>query len=235
MNFPKLHDKILKAEKNLEKQTREMTRTKYEILDSYYLLGKALEDKSVELKSKNPLRSAKIMLNNEIRRQFPSDTARNIFNKRKRSALNTYRIFSTEGIGRDKIQRIRSFTLHPSAIRKFTDNEIKIVKERDTNTHTCDHEEEINRRVKKEVDVLCQLLLEYNENTFGKFMRGITNDHEERVKANKKLRCEVEEKKIELQEAEKILASLNHTLLIRKINRFSTFSLYVPAPLKSTI
>ncbi|CAG8680192.1 3327_t:CDS:1, partial [Ambispora gerdemannii] len=68
MDFPKLHDKILKGEKNLEKQTREMTHTKYEILDSYYLLGKALENKSAELKSKNPLCSAQIMLNKEIRR-----------------------------------------------------------------------------------------------------------------------------------------------------------------------
>jgi len=61
-------------------------------------------------------------------------------------------------------------------------------------------EEEINRRVKKEVDVLFQQLL--------KFMRDITSDYEERIKANKKLRSEVEEKKIELQEAEKLLASL---------------------------
>ena len=39
-------------------------------------------------------------------------------------------------------------------------------------------------------------------------MRDITSDYEERIKANKKLRSEVEEKKIELQEAEKLLASL---------------------------
>ncbi|CAG8490141.1 39055_t:CDS:2, partial [Gigaspora margarita] len=68
--------------------------------------------------------------------------------------------------------------------------------------------DEINHQVKKDIDILCQRLLEYNENTFGKFMREITNEHEERVKANKKLRYEVEEKKIELREAEKILASL---------------------------
>src|SRR6185369_10436748 len=43
---------------------------------------------------------------------------------------------------------------------------------------TCDHQEEINRRVKKEVDVLFQQLL--------KFMSEITSDYEERVKANKK-------------------------------------------------
>ena len=69
-------------------------------------------------------------------------------------------------------------------------------------------EEEINRRVKKEIDILCQRLLEYNEKTFGEFIREITIEHEERVKGNKKLRYEVEEKKIELQEAEKLLASL---------------------------
>src|SRR4051812_27046895 len=39
--------------------------------------------------------------------------------------------------------------------------------------YTCDHKEEINRQVKKEVDVLCKRLLEYNEKTFGKFMREI--------------------------------------------------------------
>ncbi|CAG8500692.1 1011_t:CDS:2, partial [Ambispora leptoticha] len=45
MDFPKIYDKILKGEKNLKKQIREITYTKYEILDSYYLLGKVLEDK----------------------------------------------------------------------------------------------------------------------------------------------------------------------------------------------
>ena len=69
-------------------------------------------------------------------------------------------------------------------------------------------EEEINRRVKKELDILCQRLLEYNEKTFGKFMREMTMEHEDRVKANKKLRDEVEEKKIELREAEKFLKYL---------------------------
>ena len=39
-------------------------------------------------------------------------------------------------------------------------------------------------------------------------MSEITSDYEERVKANKKLRSEVEEKKIELQEAEKFLKYL---------------------------
>jgi len=73
---------------------------------------------------------------------------------------------------------------------------------------TCNHEEEINRRVKKELDILCRRLLEYNEETFGKFMQEIIIEYEERVEANKKLRYEVEEKRIELQEAEKFLKYL---------------------------
>ncbi|CAJ0883166.1 3611_t:CDS:1 [Entrophospora sp. SA101] len=73
---------------------------------------------------------------------------------------------------------------------------------------TCNHEEEINRHVKKELDILCRRLLEYNEETFGKFMREITLEHEKRVNENKKLRYEVEEKRIELQEVEKSLKYL---------------------------
>ncbi|CAG8530684.1 9996_t:CDS:2 [Ambispora leptoticha] len=77
MDFPKIHDKILKDEKNLEKQTRKMIYTKYEILDSYYLLEKALEDKSAELKSKNPFHSAQIILNKEIRYPMASQVISN--------------------------------------------------------------------------------------------------------------------------------------------------------------
>ncbi|CAG8714209.1 4266_t:CDS:1, partial [Dentiscutata heterogama] len=57
-------------------------------------------------------------------------------------------------------------------------------------THRCPCfacEDEINRRVKKEVNVLFQRLLKYNEKTFDKFMREITIEHEKRVNENKKL------------------------------------------------
>ncbi|CAG8521192.1 11144_t:CDS:1, partial [Dentiscutata heterogama] len=50
-------------------------------------------------------------------------------------------------------------------------------------THRCPcfaYEDEINRRVKKEVNVLFQRLLEYNKKTFDKFMREITIEHEKR-------------------------------------------------------
>ncbi|CAJ0856892.1 11336_t:CDS:1, partial [Entrophospora sp. SA101] len=88
----------------------------------------------------------------------------------------------------------------------------------DTNSCKCDQthkcpcftcEDEINHRVKKEVDILFQRLLAYNEEIFGKFMQEIIIEHEDQVKANKKLRCEVEEKKKELQGAEKFLEYLN--------------------------
>nr|CAG8449713.1 14781_t:CDS:1 [Entrophospora candida]CAG8594764.1 14378_t:CDS:1 [Entrophospora candida] len=69
-------------------------------------------------------------------------------------------------------------------------------------------EKEINHQVKKEVDVLFQRLLEYNEKTFGKFMQEITIEYEERVNKNKKLRYEIEQQKIQLQEAEKCFAYL---------------------------
>ncbi|CAG8679624.1 13908_t:CDS:1 [Acaulospora colombiana] len=64
----------------------------------------------------------------------------------------------------------------------------------DTNSRACNHEEEINRRVKKEVYILFRRLLEYNEKTFGAFMQ--------------KLRYDVEDKRIELQQAEKFLEYL---------------------------
>ncbi|RHZ60177.1 hypothetical protein Glove_357g54 [Diversispora epigaea] len=73
----------------------------------------------------------------------------------------------------------------------------------------CIYEEEINRRVKKELDSLSRQLLEYNEKTFGSFMQEITKQLEERVNANNKLRNEIEQQKIKLQKAEKLLASLS--------------------------
>ncbi|RHZ84512.1 hypothetical protein Glove_80g7 [Diversispora epigaea] len=78
-------------------------------------------------------------------------------------------------------------------------------------THKCSCfacEEEINSRVKKELDSLSLQLLEYNEKTFGSFMHEITKELEERVNTNNKLRSEIEQQKIQLQKVEKILASL---------------------------
>ncbi|RIA95211.1 hypothetical protein C1645_817057 [Glomus cerebriforme] len=71
-----------------------------------------------------------------------------------------------------------------------------------------DYEEENNRRVINELKVLSQHLVDYNKRTFGKFMEDIEKDYRERVTANKKMRYEIKNLKMQLLEAEKKLASM---------------------------
>ena len=73
---------------------------------------------------------------------------------------------------------------------------------------TCDHEEENNRRVMNKLKVFRQHLLDYNKRTFKKFMQDIEREYRERVTANKRLRCEIEDLKMQLLEAERELASI---------------------------
>ena len=77
-----------------------------------------------------------------------------------------------------------------------------------TDNISCEHEEENNRRVMNELKVLSQHLLDYNRRTFGKFMQDIEKDYKERVTANKRMRYEIEELKMQLLEAKKELASI---------------------------
>jgi hypothetical protein len=77
-----------------------------------------------------------------------------------------------------------------------------------TDNSTCDHEEENNRQVINELKVLSQHLLDYNRRTFGKFMHNIEKEYREQVTANKKMRYEIEDLKMQVQEAEKELASI---------------------------
>jgi hypothetical protein len=71
-----------------------------------------------------------------------------------------------------------------------------------------DYEEENNRQVMNELKVLSQHLLDYNRRTFGKFMQDIEKDYREQVIANKKMRYEIKDLKVQLLEAEKELASM---------------------------
>ena len=71
-----------------------------------------------------------------------------------------------------------------------------------------DHEEENNLQVMNELKVFCQHLLDYNKRTFEKFMQDIEKEYRERVNANKKLRGRIEDLKLQVQEAEKELASM---------------------------
>ena len=59
-----------------------------------------------------------------------------------------------------------------------------------------------------ELKILSQHLVDYNKRTFGKFMEDIEKDYKERVTANKKMRYEIKNLKMQLQEAEKKLASI---------------------------
>ena len=59
-----------------------------------------------------------------------------------------------------------------------------------------------------ELKVLFQHLLDYNRRTFEKFMHDIEREYRERVNANKKMRCEIKDLKMQVLEAEKELASM---------------------------
>ncbi|CAG8744639.1 12920_t:CDS:1, partial [Funneliformis mosseae] len=73
MIFVGLHNKILHAEKILNKKTREVSCVKYEILDFHYSFREALEKKLAKFTSIHPLQTARILLNAEIRQQFLSE------------------------------------------------------------------------------------------------------------------------------------------------------------------
>jgi hypothetical protein len=70
------------------------------------------------------------------------------------------------------------------------------------------YEEENNRWVMNELKVLSQHLLDYNRRTFGKFMQDIEREYREQVNANKKMRYEIENLKMQLLETEKELVSM---------------------------
>ena len=59
-----------------------------------------------------------------------------------------------------------------------------------------------------ELKILSQHLLDYNKRTFEKFMQDIEREYRERVTANKKMRYEIKNLKMQLLEAEKELASM---------------------------
>ncbi|RHZ55600.1 hypothetical protein Glove_413g28 [Diversispora epigaea] len=73
---------------------------------------------------------------------------------------------------------------------------------------TCEHADEINRYVKKELGNLSRQLLGNNEKTFDSFMQEITKQFEEQVNINNKLRSEIDRQKLLLQDMEIKLASL---------------------------
>ena len=59
-----------------------------------------------------------------------------------------------------------------------------------------------------ELKVLSQHLLDYNRRTFEKFMLDIEKEYRERINANKKLRCEIDNLKMQVEDTEKERASI---------------------------
>ncbi|CAG8831593.1 21822_t:CDS:1, partial [Gigaspora margarita] len=104
MIFVKIHDKIVQAKKILEERIHEVSSAEYGVLNFYYLFREALVKKLAEFETNYPLQTARTLFNAEIKNQFPFDMFHNIFNKKKHSAINIYKIFSTKGLERDDIK-----------------------------------------------------------------------------------------------------------------------------------
>ena len=100
-----------------------------------------------------------------------------------------------------------SLTIHVVDSRVQTDNSAWLG-QRDSSNQILkhDHEEENNQRVINELKVLSQHLVDYNRRTFEKFMQDIEREYRKQVTANKRLRCEVEDLKMQVRKAEKELA-----------------------------
>src|SRR6266496_6201053 len=109
-------------------------------------------------------------------------------------------------MAQEKILRPRSWpecNVFPASLAIYvTDNGIQTI------NITCDHEEENNCQVMNELKVFRQHLLDYNKRTFEKFMQDIEREYRERINANKKMRYEIEDLKMQVQDAEKELASM---------------------------
>ncbi|GES83479.1 hypothetical protein GLOIN_2v1778046 [Rhizophagus clarus] len=97
---------------------------------------------------------------------------------------------------------------------------------------SCDHEEENNCQVMNELKVFRQHLLDYNKRTFEKFMQDIEKEYRERITANKRLRCEVENLKMQQDYSwcEQEIQNLN-----REIERFENASEEEIVELKSEV
>jgi hypothetical protein len=73
-----------------------------------------------------------------------------------------------------------------------------------------DYEKENKHQVMNKLKVLSQHLVDYHKRIFEKFMQDIKKDYSERVNANKKWQCEIEDlnSKMQVHMAEKELASM---------------------------
>ncbi|CAG8693800.1 15614_t:CDS:10, partial [Gigaspora margarita] len=113
VNFNDLYNNITYAETQNEIINQE-------VITSYYLLGKALENRYDYYKKSNPKQTAQALVNNDIRSQLPNSVSDNLLRKKKEWALKIYDLFSEIGI--EKIQRVKSLTV--SSISNLSQDEI---------------------------------------------------------------------------------------------------------------
>ena len=74
----------------------------------------------------------------------------------------------------------------------------------ETGIHMAGNEEIIN----KEITLLHKHLLKYNRDTFGQFMQDLNKTHEKQIKANRQMRLEIRDLKLQVQEVKSYLAYL---------------------------
>ncbi|KAF0514681.1 hypothetical protein F8M41_017531 [Gigaspora margarita] len=115
-NFVDLYNNITHAETENEIINRE-------VITSYYIFSKALEDKYDHYKKNNPKRTALALVNKEVRSQLPNSVSDDLLQKKKERAQKIYELFTEIGV--DKIQRVKSITA--SSISKLSQDEIDAI------------------------------------------------------------------------------------------------------------
>ncbi|CAG8634109.1 30058_t:CDS:1, partial [Gigaspora margarita] len=115
-NFVDLYNNITHAETENEIINRE-------VITSYYLFGKALEDKYNHYKKNNPKCTAQALVNKEVRLQLPNSVSDDLLRKKKERAQKIYELFTEIGV--DKIQHVKSITV--SSISKLSQDEIDAI------------------------------------------------------------------------------------------------------------
>ncbi|CAG8459662.1 637_t:CDS:1 [Cetraspora pellucida] len=118
-NFINLYNALIKAEE-------QVGITNQEVIRSYFMFGKKLEDRLKYYKKSNRDCKAKKKLIDEVTEQLSNDLSRNAIEKRLERARKIYYLFSN--IGYEKIQLIKSY----SALRisKLSWDEIDAIEEK---------------------------------------------------------------------------------------------------------
>ncbi|CAG8843056.1 14436_t:CDS:1, partial [Gigaspora margarita] len=116
-NFVDLYNNITHAETQNEIINQE-------VITTYYLFNKALEEKyDYYIKKNNPKRTAQALVNKEVRSQLPNSVSDDLLRKKKERAQKIYELFTEIGV--DKIQRVKSITA--LSISKLSQDEIDAI------------------------------------------------------------------------------------------------------------